>query len=231
MIHLHNAPSALAAVMRARGLELAAFCAHVHSLLFGGRRQGDGVAGNRSRVGKDAHDVGPFGHKAEYLHLGEKEHALPCRRHHRRHNNGLHVKMTRGRDEEEQIGGKEDEVDYDAGEHSAATVVQPVLRVLLRTAQVLAHRKNMPSVCRKQKTRKELINGVQHHITPAHYDLLSLTVHNVEVSFKLGHPVTEGPVLKRHRKLRGPVRRIHRKRITDHIESVIYSSPKEQDAT
>ena len=151
MIHLHDAPSALAAVMRSRGLEVPALCAHVHPFLLRGGRQGSGIAGNRAGVRKNAHDVGPFGHKTENLQLGENEYALPRCRHYRWHNGSLTVNTKRRGYQEEQIGGKEDEVDYDAGEHSAAAVVQPVLRILLRTAQVLAHRKRVTGVCQKQQ--------------------------------------------------------------------------------
>ena len=151
MIHLHDAPSALAAVMRSRGLEVPALCAHVHPFLLRGGRQGSGIAGNRAGVRKNAHDVGPFGHKTKNLQLSENEHALPRYRHHSWHYGSLTVNRKRIGYKKEQIGGKEDEVDYDAGEHSAAAVVHPVLRILLRTAQVLAHRKRMTGVCQKQQ--------------------------------------------------------------------------------
>lgn len=65
---------------------------------------------------------------------------------------------------------------------------------------------------------------MQQHTLVTHHNLLSFAVHNVEVSFKLRHSITEGSSLKRGRKLRGPMRRIYCKRVTDHIESIIYAS-------
>lgn len=64
------------------------------------------------------------------------------------------MKKEQERDKEEQIGGKENEVNNDACQHSTTVVIQPVLRILLRTAQVLAHRKNMTVGVAKTKKRK-----------------------------------------------------------------------------
>ena len=98
--------------------------------------------------------MGPFGHKTENLQFGETEHTFPHSTYHCWYNNSLYVKKEQERDKEEQIGGKENEVNNDACQHSTTVVIQPVLRILLRTAQVLAHRKNMTVGVAKTKKRK-----------------------------------------------------------------------------
>ena len=72
---------------------------------------------------------------------------------------------------------------------------------------------------------------MQQHTLVTHHNLLSFAVHNVEVSFKLRHSITEGSSLKRGGKLRGPMRRIYCKRVTDHIESIIYASRRRPSPT
>lgn len=65
---------------------------------------------------------------------------------------------------------------------------------------------------------------MQYYTLATHHNLLSLTVHNIEIAFKCGYSIRKYLVLKLSRKIRRFMRSIYCKCITDDIEDIIYSS-------
>lgn len=65
VVHFHNAPTTLAAMVRARWLELVAFYTHIEPLLIGCRRQRKSVMWNGARVSENTADMRPFGHNSK----------------------------------------------------------------------------------------------------------------------------------------------------------------------
>lgn len=51
-------------------------------------------------------------------------------------------------------------------------------------------------VWRKQRKGKFLLKWMQNHISATHHNLVSLTVHNVEITFKFGHSIRNQSTLK-----------------------------------